>query len=124
MPNTQVPPNLSYRRAGLYLAILGVLSLLTFNLAGLLLLWFAAGVVDGKERFRKATLWLLGLMLAVALSLLLWVTLAGTAWINMDLSFVRLKSPPLWAVYAFCIAYTVLYGLPFYWLLYPRTRSP
>jgi hypothetical protein len=49
------------RLAGNYLIVLGVVSLLSLNLAGLLLIWIGPEVRERHEGFRKATVWVLGL---------------------------------------------------------------
>jgi hypothetical protein len=102
--------------AGSYLILLGILSLLTLNLGGILLIWFGRKVGERNERFRKATLWLLGLDILVGVGMLLWATLVGTEQITATLFFSVIKAPPLWLVYVVAIPVLVVYSLPFYWL--------
>jgi hypothetical protein len=102
--------------AGRYLILLGILSLLTLNLGGLLLIWFGAKVRERNEGFRKATIWLLGLGILGGVGIILWATLEGTDRVTVTLLFDVIKAPPLWLVYVVGIPALVFYSLPVYWL--------
>jgi hypothetical protein len=85
--------------AGNYLIALGVLLLLslrpigfTFNLGGVLLIWFGVQVRERHEGFRKASLWLLGLCLAAGLLVLAWATVAGTE--RITVTFLQEHAAP------------------------------
>jgi hypothetical protein len=73
-------------------------------------------VRERNEGFRKATLWLLGLIILVGVGLLLWATFEGTERITVTLLFSAIEAPPLWLVYVVAILVLVVYGLPVYWL--------
>jgi hypothetical protein len=107
---------------GSYLIALGVLSLLslrpigfTFNLGGVLLIWFGVKVRERHEGFRKASLWFLGLCLAAGLLVLGWATVAGTEGISVTF-LQEHAAPSLGLVYAAAIPTLVVFGLPFWWL--------
>jgi hypothetical protein len=105
------------RLAGNYLIVLGVVSLLSLNLAGLLLIWIGPEVRERHEGFRKATVWVLGLGLIAGLGVLAWVTFNGTEGVTATILFSQIQAPPLWLVYTIGVPVLIVYGLPVYWLL-------
>jgi hypothetical protein len=99
-----------------------LLGSLHLDVSFIFMFWAAAAL---KRRSPTARIWVLvvaGLTLAVAVLVLLWAVLFGTAGMAVTFGAQRIKSPPLWQVLAVVVALLVVVGVPFGVLLSERAR--
>ena len=81
-------------------------------------------VRDRHEGFRKASLWLLGLIVATCVFGLIWTTMVGTEHVTITIFDQQYNAPPLWQVYIVLILTLAIFGLPFYWLWQDTYTKP
>lgn len=104
------------------MVVLGWINLLGLNLGGLLFLWFASRLRERNNRFRIATIVVLGLYSLLSLSMVPWLYWRGTAGTRISLYSLQWLNPPYWLCWGFLVTFSIVHGLPVYWLTRPGTR--
>jgi uncharacterized paraquat-inducible protein A len=112
------------KRVSKYLMVLGIIQLLSLDLAGALLIWFSTRIERYHTAFRKAAIAVLSIYVSAGVLAGVYAAVAGTTGTTLGLTGVyRIQSPPLWAVWLLAAAMIVVFGLPLYWLVTPGTRA-
>lgn len=112
------------RRSGNYLMAVGVVQVLSLNLAGILMIWFATQIKRYRPGFRIAAIAVLSIYVAMGVGVGLYAAIAGTMNTQLQIQFLAgVEHPPLLAVWALAAVMIAIFGLPLYWLAAPGTRN-